>query len=234
MDAATIAAALASGGLIGAILGLIGGGGSILAVPLLVYVVGVGSAHEAIGTAAVAVAANALASLIGHAKAGRVKWRCAMVFAASGMVGAALGAELGKAFDGKRLLALFGLLMIGVGVSMLRGRRAMAAPDIRLTRDSAAQLLPRLIPIGFGVGLAAGFFGIGGGVLIVPGLIFATAMPISKRMAPASTRGYLPIWNVALSRVRPTPSENVGACGPPWHKLRWTNGHRSEAWSAGV
>ena len=147
--------------------------------PLLVYVVGVGSAHEAIGTAAVAVAANALASLIGHAKAGRVKWRCAMVFAASGMVGAALGAELGKAFDGKRLLALFGLLMIGVGVSMLRGRRAMAAPDIRLTRDSAAQLLPRLIPIGFGVGLAAGFFGIGGGFLIVPGLIFATAMPLS-------------------------------------------------------
>ncbi|GGO99183.1 sulfite exporter TauE/SafE family protein [Stakelama pacifica] len=179
MGAATIAAALASGGLIGAILGLIGGGGSILAVPLLVYVVGVGSAHEAIGTAAVAVAANALASLIGHAKAGRVKWRCAMVFAASGMVGAALGAELGKAFDGKRLLALFGLLMIGVGVSMLRGRRAMAAPDIRLTRDSAAQLLPRLIPIGFGVGLAAGFFGIGGGFLIVPGLIFATAMPLS-------------------------------------------------------
>lgn len=179
MDAAAIAAALASGGLIGAILGLIGGGGSILAVPLLVYVVGVGSAHEAIGTAAVAVAANALASLIGHAKAGWVKWRCAMVFAASGMVGAALGAELGKAFDGKRLLALFGLLMIGVGVSMLRGRRAMAAPDIRLTRDSAAQLLPRLIPIGFGVGLAAGFFGIGGGFLIVPGLIFATAMPLS-------------------------------------------------------
>ena len=179
MDATTIAAALVSGGLIGAILGLIGGGGSILSVPLLVYMVGVGSAHQAIGTAAVAVAANALASLAGHARAGRVKWRCAAVFAASGMVGAALGAELGKALDGKRLLALFGSLMIGVGLSMLRGRRAMPAPDIRLTRESAARLLPRLIPIGFGVGLAAGFFGIGGGFLIVPGLIFATAMPLS-------------------------------------------------------
>ena len=90
-------AALASGALIGLILGLVGGGGSILAVPLLVYVVGVGSTHAAIGTAAVAVSVNALASLTGHARAGRVKWRCAGVFAAAGVIGAGLGAELGKA-----------------------------------------------------------------------------------------------------------------------------------------
>lgn len=171
--------ALASGGLIGLVLGLVGGGGSILAVPLLVYVVGIGSPHAAIGTAAVAVTANALASLIGHARAGRVKWRCASVFAVAGIVGAALGAELGKAVDGKRLLALFGLLMIGVGLSMFRKRRAEEVPDVRLTRDSAAMLLPRLVPIGLSVGLAAGFFGIGGGFLIVPGLILATAMPLS-------------------------------------------------------
>jgi len=179
MDAGTIVAALASGGAIGVILGLVGGGGSILAVPLLVYVVGVGSAHEAIGTAAVAVAVNALASLAGHARAGRVKWRCAAVFAASGVVGAALGAELGKAIDGKRLLFLFGLLMIGVGLSMLRKRRGEELADVRLTRQSASVLLPRLVPIGLGVGLAAGFFGIGGGFLIVPGLIFATGMPLA-------------------------------------------------------
>jgi uncharacterized membrane protein YfcA len=179
MDIATILAALASGGMIGLILGLIGGGGSILAVPLLVYVVGVGSSHAAIGTAAVAVTVNALAALVGHARAGRVKWRCAGAFAASGMFGAALGAELGKAIDGKRLLVLFGLLMIGVGLSMLHKRRITEVPDVRLTRDSAATLLPRLVPIGLGVGLAAGFFGIGGGILIVPGLIFATAMPLS-------------------------------------------------------
>jgi uncharacterized membrane protein YfcA len=79
-----------------------------------------------------------------------VKWRCASVFALSGMIGAALGAELGKAFDGKRLLALFGLLMVGVGLSMLRKRRTAEAPDVRLTRDSAAMLLPRLVPIGLG------------------------------------------------------------------------------------
>ncbi|KRB82881.1 hypothetical protein ASE00_12815 [Sphingomonas sp. Root710] len=178
MDGATIVAALASGGVIGLILGLVGGGGSILAVPLLIYVVGVGSPHAAIGTAAVAVTVNALASLVGHARAGRVKWRCASVFAAAGMIGAALGAELGKAFDGRRLLVLFGLLMIGVGLSMLRRRRTAEAPDVRLTLGSAAALLPRLVPIGLGVGLAAGFFGIGGGFLIVPGLITATAMPL--------------------------------------------------------
>ncbi|MFC3578995.1 sulfite exporter TauE/SafE family protein [Sphingomonas hylomeconis] len=178
MDTAATLAALVSGGVIGLILGLVGGGGSILAVPLLIYIVGVGSPHMAIGTAAVAVTVNALASLIGHARAGRVKWRCAGVFAVSGMIGAALGAELGKAFDGKRLLVLFGLLMIGVGLSMLRKRRTAEAPDVRLTRNSATMLLPRLLPIGLGVGLAAGFFGIGGGFLIVPGLILATAMPL--------------------------------------------------------
>ncbi len=178
MHGATILATLASGGVIGLVLGLVGGGGSILAVPLLVYVVGLGSPHAAIGTAAVAVSVNAFASLIGHARGGRVKWRCAGVFAVSGMVGAAIGAELGKAVDGERLLALFGLLMVGVGLSMLRKRRAAEAPDVRLTRESAAVLLPRLVPIGLGVGLAAGFFGIGGGFLIVPGLMLATAMPL--------------------------------------------------------
>src|SRR5690606_4265589 len=121
---------------------------------------------------------NALASLVGHARGGRVKWRCAGVFAVAGMVGAAIGAELGKAIDGERLLALFGLLMVGVGLSILRKRRTAEAPDVRLTRDSAAFLLPRLVPIGLVVGLAAGFFGIGGGFLIVPGLMLATAMPL--------------------------------------------------------
>ena len=203
MDIATILAALAAGGLIGLVLGLVGGGGSILAVPLLVYVVGIGSPHAAIGTAAVAVALNALAGLAGHARAGRVKWRCAAVFAVSGMAGAAAGAELGKAFDGERLLALFGLLMIGVGVSMLRKRRGTEAPDVMLTRDSAAHLLPRLVPIGLGVGLAAGFFGIGGGFLIVPGLMLATAMPlpfaIGTSLVVVSALGLTTATSYALS-----------------------------------
>jgi len=180
MPLAMIIAALVSGGLIGTVLGLVGGGGSILAVPLLVYVVGVGSAHAAIGTAAVAVAANAAFSLIAHARSGTVKWPCALVFAGAGVTGAAIGAEIGKAVDGQRLLMLFGLLMIGVGLSMLRKKQRAQAPDVRLSRSTAGYLLPRLIPIGLGVGLAAGFFGIGGGFLIVPGLMMATAMPLKN------------------------------------------------------
>ncbi|MCW2390727.1 putative membrane protein YfcA [Sphingobium sp. B1D7B] len=179
MTTAQILLALLSGGIIGIVLGMVGGGGSILAVPLLVYVVGIGSTHGAIATAAVAVAANAATGLAGHARAGRVKWPCALVFAASGVVAAALGAEIGKAVDGRRLLALFGLLMIGVGIAMLRRRKGVDDPDVRLTRQSAGRLLPRLIPMGAGVGLAAGFFGIGGGFLIVPALIAATAMPFA-------------------------------------------------------
>lgn len=183
VTALEILLALASGGLIGMVLGLVGGGGSILAVPLLIYVVGVASTHIAIATAAVAVAANALVSLAGHARTGMVKWQCALVFAAAGVVGAAVGAEVGKAFDGTRLLALFGLLMIGVGISMLRKRRRTADPEVRLSRMTAKVLLPRLVPMGAGVGLAAGFFGIGGGFLIVPALIVATAMPFAYAVA---------------------------------------------------
>lgn len=169
-------ASIAAGAAIGLTLGLVGGGGSILAVPLLVHVVGLESAHVAIGTAAVAVAANALVGLAGHARAGTVKWRCAGVFAAAGIAGAAVGAEAGKAMDGGQLLMLFGLLMIAVGLSMFRGRGVAEAPGVRLTRDSAAVLLPRLVAAGLGVGLASGFFGIGGGFLIVPALVAATRM----------------------------------------------------------
>src|ERR1700674_2803230 len=98
--------AILSGTLVGFTLGLVGGGGSILAVPLLVYVVGVPSPHIAIGTSAIAVAASAAANLAGHARAQTVKWPCALVFAVAGIVGAAGGAQLGKMVDGSRLLML--------------------------------------------------------------------------------------------------------------------------------
>jgi uncharacterized membrane protein YfcA len=169
---------VASGGLVGFTLGLVGGGGSILALPLIVYAVGVTSTHIAIGTSAVAVAASAAANLIGHARAGTVKWRCAVVFAVAGMAGAAGGAELGKMVDGRRLLLLFGVLMVAIGLSMLRPLRDPGNPEIRLDRSRAAQLLPLLIGYGLAVGSLAGFFGIGGGFLVVPGLMAATGMPM--------------------------------------------------------
>ncbi len=169
---------VASGSLVGLTLGLIGGGGSILAVPLLVYVVGVASPHVAIGTSAVAVAASAALSLLGHARADTVKWRCALVFAASGVLGAAFGAMLGQIVEGQKLLTLFGVLMILVGLAMLRPRRGGSDPDVKLTWESARRLLPWLVGYGLLVGALSGFFGIGGGFLIVPGLVGATAMPL--------------------------------------------------------
>ncbi len=182
MDMSVAALAAASGSLVGLVLGLVGGGGSILAVPLLVYIVGVSSPHIAIGTAAIAVAINAAVSLAAHARLGTVKWPCAIVFALSGIIGTYLGTVLGKAMDGKSLLALFGILMIAAGINMLRPNASSNA-DVRLTTETAAYLLPRLIPIGLGVGLLAGFFGIGGGFLIVPGLILATGMPPRNAIA---------------------------------------------------
>jgi len=174
------ALAVGSGGIVGIVLGLIGGGGSILAVPLLVYLVGVASPHVAIGTAAVAVAAVAAFSLGAHARRGTVKWPCAITFTVAGIAGAALGAEVGKALDGQKLLALFGIVMIVVGAAMLRKPATEPDPNVRLTQATARHLLPRLVGIGFAVGLMAGFFGIGGGFLIVPGLMLATAMPMAN------------------------------------------------------
>lgn len=170
--------AILAGSLVGLTLGLVGGGGSILAVPLLVYVVGVASPHVAIGTSAVAVAANALSGVLLHAQARTVKWPCALVFAGSGVVGALLGARLGKAVDGHMLLGLFGLVMIAVGVSMLLKRGAGGNPEVRLDQASARELLPSLVGYGLAVGSLSGFFGIGGGFLVVPGLMGATNMPV--------------------------------------------------------
>ncbi len=178
MTLLTAVLSVASGVLVGFSLGLVGGGGSILAVPLLVYVVGVPSTHVAIGTSAIAVGAAAAVNLAGHARTGMVKWRCALVFALSGIAGAATGAHVGKMVDGDRLLLLFGVLMVAVGIMMLRPRRSGGNPDVRLTRESMPRLLPLLVGIGFAVGALSGFFGIGGGFLIVPGLIGATAMPL--------------------------------------------------------
>jgi uncharacterized membrane protein YfcA len=169
---------VASGSLVGFTLGLVGGGGSIMAVPLLVYVVGVNSPHIAIGTSAIAVAMSAAVNLAGHARAKTVKWSCALVFALAGIAGSAVGAQLGKMVDGGRLLMLFGVLMVVVGVVMLRPRKSGGDPDVKLTRKNMPRLLPLLIGFGFTVGLLSGFFGIGGGFLIVPGLMGATAMPL--------------------------------------------------------
>jgi len=165
---------IASGGLVGFSLGLVGGGGSILAVPLMVYLVGVPSPHVAIGTSALAVAANAAAGLANHAHAHNVKWRCGGIFAVAGIFGALVGSTLGKMVDGDKLLFLFALVMLLVGALMLRGRGDAGDPGAECTREKA----PKVVGYGLGSGLFSGFFGIGGGFLIVPGLVASTGMPI--------------------------------------------------------
>jgi uncharacterized membrane protein YfcA len=171
--------AAAGGAVIGLLLSVFGGGGSVLATPLLVYVVGVRDAHVAIGTSAAAVAVNAAVGLAAQARAGQVKWPCALVFGAAGLSGALAGAEFAKHVDGGRLLLWFALAMALVGVSMLAPRKGEGDPGVHLD----ARLATRLAPLGLGVGLAAGFFGIGGGFLIVPGLMAATGMTLANAAA---------------------------------------------------
>ena len=168
-----------SGSLVGFVLGLVGGGGSIIAVPLLLYVVGIGSPHLAIGTSAIAVSLSALSNLVSHARKGMVKWPCALTFSAAGVVGAWAGSSLAMRLPGDQLLALFGVVMVIVGVVMALRKDAEGNPDIRLNFSTAQQLLPLLLLVGLGVGALSGFFGIGGGFLIVPGLMLATGMPIA-------------------------------------------------------
>lgn len=164
----------ASGSLVGFTLGLVGGGGSILAVPLMVYLVGVPNAHVAIGTSSLAVAASAAFNLIIHARSGMVKWGCASVLAGAGVIGAFLGSLVGKMVDGQRLLTMFAVLMLVIAALMRRRRDHEGNQSVRLSKANA----PLLAGLGLATGMLSGFFGIGGGFLIVPALVFATDMPL--------------------------------------------------------
>lgn len=199
MDLVPSLLGILSGLLVGFSLGLVGGGGSILAVPLMVYLVGVDQPHVAIGTSALAVSANAAVGLLNHARVGHVKWRCGALFAIAGVIGAAAGSTLGKAVEGQRLLFLFAMVMIAVGVVMLRRRGAEGDLDVRLGRENAG----KLTAYGLGAGAFSGFFGIGGGFLIVPGLIAATGMAminaVGTSLVAVTSFGLTTALNYALS-----------------------------------
>lgn len=202
-----------SGVVVGVTLGLFGGGGSILAVPLLVHLVGVTNVHLAIGTSAFAVAANALTGLAGHARHGTVKWRCAVMYSVSGIVGAAMGATLGKALDGQRLLLLFAVLMMVVSFMMLRRHATVGNPDVACGRKNAH----KVAVFGAGTGLVSGFFGIGGGFLIVPGLIASTGMPtinaIGSSLVAISAFGLTTAANYSFSGLVDWPLAFVFIAG---------------------
>ncbi|MCM8556281.1 sulfite exporter TauE/SafE family protein [Sphingomicrobium sediminis] len=194
-DLIETALALFSGGLVGFSLGLIGGGGSILAVPLLLYLVGMDQPHKAIGTSALAVAANAAIGLAGHARAGNVRWREGLIFALAGVLGAAAGSSAGKAFNGQGLLFLFAILMIVIAALMLK-RGDRPASD----RPFSAM---RLFVFGLVAGMVAGFFGIGGGFIIVPALIAASSISmlsaVGTSLVAVTAFGFTTAGNYALS-----------------------------------
>ncbi len=193
MDGQVLLLAALGGALIGLLLTLFGGGGSVLATPWLIYVVGLADTHAAIGTSAAAVAVNAAGGLAAQARAGRVKWPCASVFALSGLAGALAGAHLAQAVDGAVLLTWFAVAMIAIALSMLWPRKSAGDPTVRLT----PAMVLKLAPIGLLVGLAAGFFGIGGGFLIVPGLMASTGLTLAN--AGASSLLSVTLFGTATS-----------------------------------
>lgn len=193
LTAWTVGASLASGALVGALLAVFGGGGSVLAAPLLLYAVGVQDPHVAIGTSSAAVAANALFNLLGHWRGGRVKWPCALTFASAGLMGSFAGSSLAKLMSGQSLLLAFAGAMAAIALSMFRKPASEGDPDVTIT----PALMLRLTPLGLATGFAAGFFGVGGGFLIVPGLMLATGMTIAN--ATASSLVSVTLFGAATS-----------------------------------
>lgn len=226
-----------SGGVVGFSLGLLGGGGSILAVPLLLYVVGVHDPHLVIGTTALAVALNSYANLYPHWRAGHVRWRAVFFFTGPGLVGAWFGSSLGKMVHGQELLALFALLMLAVaGVMWRRALREETVARAPTSESAAAVSLPSTTPkllwragaAGLLVGALSGFFGIGGGFLIVPGLVFSTEMPIilaiGSSLFAVGTFGLTTAANYALSGLVSFPimaEYLMGGIVGGWIGTRW-------------
>jgi hypothetical protein len=156
--------------LMGVSLGLLGGGGSILAVPILVYVFGV-SAHAAVAMSLVLVGSTALAAALQHQLEARVEWRAGILFAAFGAPVSLLGAAASMRLSGQLLLTLFSLLMLVVGALMLRRRRESDSSRGKLHYVAMAVC-------GALVGFLTGFLGVGGGFLIVPALVLFLGKPM--------------------------------------------------------
>jgi len=177
-------AGLAGALVVGIMLGLLGGGGSILTVPLLVYVMGV-EPRTAIAMSLVVVGVTSTSGALLHARAGRVRWRTAFVFGAGGMVGAFLGGRLNPLLSPTLLLLLFAGVMVAASVAMLRRadppHRHAALPGAPPPADGGAGLsLGRILAQGVAVGALSGLVGAGGGFLIVPALaLVGLPMPMA-------------------------------------------------------
>ena len=157
---------------VGISLGLLGGGGSILTVPLLAYVAGMEPKH-AIATSLLVVGVTSAAGAIAHARAGRVQWRVAALFGLAAMTGAYGGGRLARFVPGTVLMVAFAVMMIAAAAAMLRGRRNIPGTD-------AQRHIPlfKIAALGIGVGAVSGVVGAGGGFLLVPALALLAGLPM--------------------------------------------------------
>lgn len=171
----TLAATLLLSVLIGLSLGLLGGGGSILTVPILTYVAGL-NPKEAIAASLFVVGATSAVSAVDHARKRRVKWRTGLIFGAAGMAGALGGGLLGGHIPGTILMIAFALMMVATSLAMIRGRRD------RATKEHDGELpVGKVVVEGLVVGLVTGLVGAGGGFLVVPALALlgGLSMPVA-------------------------------------------------------
>jgi uncharacterized membrane protein YfcA len=164
-------AALALAVLIGISLGVLGSGGSIITLPVLVYVAGV-PADQAVGMSLAIVGATSLLGAFLHFRKGNLHAKAALLFSATGMVGAFVGSSATHLLSKQALMLVFAAIMLLVGSLMLSGRP-------RLQRSRACTVWPCLLA-GLSVGLLTGFLGVGGGFLIVPALVLAAGLDVKK------------------------------------------------------
>lgn len=173
MEPHLVVIALALAALVGVSLGLLGGGGSILTVPILSYVLGM-EPREAIAASLFIVGVTSAAGMIGHARSGRVRWKTGLLFGLAGMGGALGGGVLGGFIPGTVLMILFAVMMIVTATAMIRGRKtaAAASPEHRMP-------VVRILLDGFLIGIATGLVGAGGGFLVVPALNLLGGLPMA-------------------------------------------------------
>ena len=156
---------------IGLSLGLLGGGGSILTVPALVYLVGQ-TPQAAVSTSLAIVGVNSLTGALIHRAQGTLDWKVALTFGGAGILTSYLSANIASRLPPADLLVAFALLMLAIGIMLLLHR------DRQFVATHSAKPLMFILASGAGVGFLTGVLGVGGGFLVVPALVMLVDLPV--------------------------------------------------------